>query len=78
MELLLANRRRNRSLYLLIDNPTIVNSSRSYTTTVISEIFDYEKDADGFLYMVYASQESFGRHVTDIIIITYKCSLTLG
>ena len=45
----------HQALFLLINNKSLAGMSAQ-----MSDIYKEEKDKDGFLYILYASQPSFG------------------
>lgn len=50
-----------KEAYLLVKKLRLVNEkSMASMTMTIGQLYDFEKDKDGFLYIVYASQPAFG------------------
>jgi len=47
----------NQALFLFVGQNTLASVGQN-----IGELYRHQKDQDGFLYVVYASQETFGGH----------------
>jgi len=59
---LFADRRRlelspTQTVFLIVNQKSIVSGSLT-----MAELYQFEKDVDGFLYVVFASQDVFGAH----------------
>ena len=45
----------SEAMFLMVNHSTLVNGS-----ALISKIYEDHKDSDGFLYMIYTSENTFG------------------
>uniref|UniRef100_A0A670IGG4 Autophagy-related protein n=1 Tax=Podarcis muralis TaxID=64176 RepID=A0A670IGG4_PODMU len=54
-ELIYGSQRATQAFYLLVDNKSLPCLSLT-----VAEVYEANKDDDGFLYITYASQDTFG------------------